>query len=495
MKKHNSFLRGLDTVFRAINSVHPYLLVVVVLCAHFLSMVPSGNEEAYFPLAKQFVNPDWMPHSFVFNEWAGTRVLYQYIAGFLLQFMSFEQLSFWGRLVIFLVSAYPLTRLFKLFRFSNVTLLIILELFLIRQAWIGGESIFGSIEPKSFAYIFVLFSLLFLFQKQYVKSILLAVGASYFHILVGGWYAVFALIFILMYERTIVKPIQLGLLYSAAMAPFLYFLSTHIIESGDMINGVNIDWVYVFYRNIHHCAPLSRTDAMSVVVPSVVQLFVCSGLIVFFMRKKSDIVSDKLFWANLVLFAMIWCAIIISLLNTSGSISKYYLFRISSVAALLFNVYVFWWTLRYYPAFARKAGYVLFFLVFIPSLIGRTSSNIRKNYLKGPDQAYLELIEQVKSHTELSDVFIEQVRLPLSFMRLTERESFVVKKLDPGGGAKIYEWYIRMEDLLKNRKDIQHLEHIKSHYKVDYLISQEAISRDDLELAYRNNKYFLYRIL
>lgn len=367
MKKHNSFINGLDAVLAAVNSVHPYLLVVFVLCAHFLSMVPSGNEEAYFPLAKQFVNPQWMPHSFVFNEWAGTRVLYQYVAGFMLRFMSFEQLAFWGRLFIFLISAYPLTRIFKLFRFSNVSLLIILELFLIRQAWIGGESFFGSIEPKSFAYIFVLFSLPCLFQKQYVKSILWAVGASYLHILAGGWYAVFALTYIMVYERSILKPVKLGLLYSLAMSPFLYFLSTHIIASGDIINGVNIDWVYVFYRNPHHCAPLSRPDALQVVLPSVIQLLVCTVLVIVLMRKKKGKRTDQLFWMNVVLMAMIWGAVIVSLVNTSGSISKYYLFRISSVAALLFNIYVFWWTIRYYPVFARKAGYVLFFLfLFLP---------------------------------------------------------------------------------------------------------------------------------
>jgi len=496
MKTSNSFTKILDAAFTKINACNPYLLVFIVICGHLLSFSLATNDEAYFPLAKQFINPDWMPNSFVFGEWAGTRLLYQYLIGFALKFMSFEQLAFWGRLVTFIITTIPLTKLFKQFNFSNVTLLIALELFLIRPSWVGGEYIFGGTEAKTFAYIFILYAISSLFKKKYMQVTLFAIFASYFHILVGGWFMVFALSYILIYERSLLQPLKLGVIFSIALSPFLYFLTSNIAGEGSgIINGVNIDWVYSFYRNPHHCVPLSRPDWMTVVLPSLIQIFISCILLVTVLRKKRGQLSDQFFWMMLVIFVMLWTATIVSLVNTSGSISKYYLFRINTVGALIFYIYVIWWTIRYYPKFARKAGYVLFFLFFIPMFIGRTSSNIRKNYLKEPKQEYIELIDFIRNNTNPEDVVIEEAALPTGFMRRIERESFVVKKLVPGGGEKIYEWYVRMESLLALRNDINYLDTIKTDYQINYLISDSLQERSDLVLKYQNSEYKVYQII
>lgn len=494
MKLENKFSQKLERFFELINSTNPYFLVLFVIAAHYLSFKPTGNEELYFPLAKQFMNPNWMPHSFIVNEWPGTRILYQLITGFMLKYMTFEQVGFWGRLFIFIVSAYPLTQLFKLFRFSNVAILIIIEIFLIRQSWIGGEYIFENFEPKSFAYIFVLFSLPLLIKGKYMQSIILAGLASYFHILVGGWYAVFALMYTLIYSRNFLQTFKLGVVYTLIVSPFAYYLSLQIFESGSIINGINIDWVYTFYRNPHHTAPLSRPDALTVVWPSIIQMAIFMVWMVFVMRKKRGQYADKLFIMNTVIYTMLWIGLIISTINTSGSILKYYLFRINTVGALLFYIYVFWWFNQYHPKISRKAGYILFFLLFLPSLIGRTSSNIRKNYLKEPNPNYIELINYIKENTDKSDIFIEKTQLPLSFIRMSERESFVSYRMVPGGGKKIYDWYIRVELLKSLRDNINTINQITKSYPINYMISKEKLNHDNLQLSYSNSEYYIYKI-
>ncbi|WP_066629522.1 hypothetical protein [Labilibacter marinus] len=494
MKPTNSFAARVENIFTYINSVNPYFLTVLIISAHYLGFTLTSNEEIYFPLAKHFADPSWLSHSFVVKEWPGTRVLYQYIAGFMLKYMSFENVAFYGRLIIFLISAYPLTKLFKLFKFSNISFLILLEIFLISQSWIGGEYIFENFEPKSFAYIFVLFSLHLLVKGKYWQSIALASLASYFHILVGGWYTAFALTYILAYEKKFILPIKLGIMYVVIVSPFVYYLSQHIFESGSLINGVNIDWVYTFYRNPHHTAPLSRPDALKVVWPSIIQMIVMMIFIISVMRKNKGLYTNKLYIMNLVLFTMIWIALFTSVINTSGSFLKYYLFRINTVGALMFYIYLFWWIKRYHPKFARKATYFAFFLLFIPSLIGRTTGNIKRGFLREPNPNYIELVDYIKKNTKQSDILIEHCKMPLSLLRRTERETFVNFKMVPGGGEKIYEWYIRMELLNEFRENVNTLIDIKSEYPIHYLISKEKLNQDYLTLKHSNPEYFLYKI-
>ncbi|TRX66229.1 hypothetical protein [Carboxylicivirga sp. M1479] len=494
MNRQHPYLQKINLLFTSINQVNPYYLVLLVLCGHFLSFAPHTNEEAYFPLAKHFIDPSWMTGSFVFGEWPGTRLLYQYIAGFFLKYMSFESLSFWSRLVIFIASAFPLTKLFKHFNFSNITLLIILELFLIHQSWIGGEYIFGGFETKSLAYIFILFSLVSLFKKHYWYFIILSVAGSYFHVLVGIWYTLFALTYILIYERSVVLPVKLGISYSILLSPFIYFLSLHILGGSNIIEGVNIDWVYSYYRNPHHCVPFSRSVWPRVVLPSLIQIIISSILLFTLLRKKRSQQSDQFFWMMVVIFFMLWAAIIISLLDTTGSITKYYLFRINSIGALIFYIYVFWWIKRFYPVLARKAGYFLFFLFLIPVFIGKTTSNIKNNYLQKADSEYIEMIDFIKTNTNGDDILIEHAKLPTSFMRTVERESFVVRKLVPGGGEKIYEWYIRMEMLKSFRNNFNEIDSICTKYKIDYIITKKAFNQAGLTCVFQNDKYNVYQI-
>ena len=493
MKSPNRFIRCLDRILGRINAANPYLLVLAALSAQYLSFLPAGNEEAYFPLAKQFVDPSWMPHSFVFNEWPGTRILFQLIAGHLLRFLTFEQLAFVGRLAVFTVSAYPLVRFFRLFRFSNVSMLILLQLFLVRPYWVGGEFIFCDFEPKSLAYVFVLFSLPMLARGRYLASVLLAAAASYFHILAGGWYAVFALAYIALYERQIVRPFLLGLLYAALMSPFLYYLSTEIHSTGSVLNGVNLDWVYVFYRNAHHAAPLSRPGAFHRVVAAMVGMVAAAVYLLRLSGKRPDEWTAKLRAMNAVALAMLAAGLLISVLNASGSISKYYLLRIASVGILLFWTCVFWRTRRHHPQLARSPGNALLSLVLRPALAYHAIGNVSPA-LRPPCPNFLDLVDHVRRNTRPDDVFLEYHDLPISFMRRAERESFVMKKFDPGGGAKIYEWYLRMEAVKAARQNPGQLAELARQFRVDYVVSLQPLANPSLRLAYRNSGFLLYQV-
>ncbi len=98
----------------------------------------------------------------------GSRLLFQYIAGFALKYLSFEQLAFYGRMTMYHLFAFPVAALARLLRLNNILLVFWLSIMYIpHQNFFGGEWIFGGLESKTFAYLFILWSLYFLLKNKY----------------------------------------------------------------------------------------------------------------------------------------------------------------------------------------------------------------------------------------------------------------------------------------------------------------------------------------
>ena len=84
----------------------------------------------------------------------------------------------------------------------------------------------------------------------------------------------------------------------------------------------------------------------------------------------------------------------------------------------------------------------------------------------------------------------------LSFSRKTRREEFVLHKLDPGGGEKIYQWYIRIQERKRLWDDLSEIKTLQKKYKLDYfLCDHEVRGGNFLKPVFRNKSYFLYKIL
>ena len=162
-QKLEAFLENSNNaVINAFQRIDLRILLFILLCLNFLSFIPTSNEEAYLPLAKQFMDPGWMPNSFIFNEWAGNRLFFQYLTGFFLKYIEFEPFVFFARMLTFLLISIPLAAVLKTLQIKNLYLVVIIQIYLLHQNYFGREFIFGDFEAKSLAYIFVLAGVYFL---------------------------------------------------------------------------------------------------------------------------------------------------------------------------------------------------------------------------------------------------------------------------------------------------------------------------------------------
>jgi hypothetical protein len=510
--------------FHWFNSQNTFLIIYILILANFIGKGLMGGEEQYLAFAKQFMNPKWMPGSFSLNHPPGDKIIFQVIFGFLLRFFSFEQVTFWGRMVNFLLLAIPLSLFFKKLRFKNIEILLILQVgyFMHQSIW-AGEWIFRSIEQKTFAYIFVFLAFYNILSDRTYRAIIYLSLGTYFHFLVGGWMAFFLVIYVLIYRKSFFESLKHGFLFLAITLPFIIFLYTQYFNGQpSVINGININWVYSIYRHPHHMGmfadiPYFMAYHLGGVLISLGFLLLC----IFGFRKLNDSDIKKINTLNIIIFSQQFVFIAIALFDKNGVLLKSYPFRTSALSAFLIIVEICLVVKRYglkhiyklltgnIHLFSTKSWVqkrisfyvfmnIILVTLFLPRFILETKSTIQNFYIGEDkvDKSTLELYEYIKVNTSPSSVFLFMDKLnPYSFTRRTDREQFVIGKFTPTYNKTIYEWYTRLMLIEDMRKDISNIEELVKNYKVDYLISDSLLTNNHLEMERQFGSKNLYRVI
>lgn len=509
------YLRKITGLF---NNIPSLVIVYFSVMACYAGFQLYGGEEQYLAFAKQFMNPEWIPGSHCLTHPAGGNFCFQVIVGFLLKYISFENMAFWGRTVSFLLLALPMVKILKYLRLSNIEIGVLLLAFYIpHQSLYAGEWIFQDFEVKTLAYIFVLVAYYLLFKGKIVSSILLTVPATYFHFLVGGWNFVVIFTYFLLHSKNYRQIALAVLLYTVGVMPFMVYLaSLYFIDNASVVDGVNVNWVYAYERLSHHLALFKNWHEfkrlhLDGVLVSLAFFILC---IFLFCRYKNRHIQ-QLNTLNIILYAFQFVFLIIAVFDTNGTILKIYPFRINALStlfsfieiALVLHLYFYPWLLRIikkgknkdrktdlsFYIILRSVFLMLFIIVFISEII-QTFQGKNTDLPKLPD-GMVEMAGYIKQNTTKGDVFLVfEKDHPLSFHRLAERKRFVVWKFTPTKSEAIYDWYQRY--LIKERllEDITVLEELSQKYKVDYLISTETLNSNLITEQKKTGDVILYKI-
>ncbi len=491
----------IDNCVAIINRQNSTLFIFLILCFNFLSFELNSNEEMYLALAKQFFEPQWIPNSFSLTEFPGTRLIFQVITGFFLQYFSFEQVTFAGRLLNFLLFAFALSRLKHLFQLNNVAFFFILQvIYFPHQTFFADEWIFMGFEAKTLSYFFLFYSLYFLIKSDFRKSVFFTIIATYFHILVGGWFFILTLLYAFFSKELSIKTqLQNAGLYVLLCLPFGAYLAQEIlVKTATEINGVNLNWIYVYFRAPHHVGLFNDLivffkEHLPGIFLSLAFFIIC----VSYGRKLADPVIRKLNRLNIIIFSMIFVSLIIGYFDKTGFFLKYYPFRISALSMLLI---VFQFSLvvkSFIKSEFLPAIYGSILIIAIPVFVFASALNIY--IMAAPKDKFLnEMTAFVKKHTQPSEKFVfinyEKDIDHISFFRKAERERFVVYKFVPSGGNKLYEWYSRILEKEKIEQDTDYLFEVKEQHQLDYLVSPTPISHAGLQAVFENAAYHVYQI-
>ena len=486
-----------------------------------VSLALGENEEEYFAFAKAFMDHAWIPGAKSVIDIPGTRILFDTVIGFALRYATFEQVALAGRCLIAFLFALPLAKIFTKLRFTNLESIFLLQLICVlsHQSFFGKEWIFRSFETKTIAYVFVFYSLYYLLDTRYLRSVLFAGFAVYFHILVGGWYALLLFVFLLVSRIPLKSILRYALVFSVLTAPFgLYLADTYLVDNPGIIDGVRISQVYVYLRNPHHLDIISQighwgSSTQIGVILSLLAGWLCVRLYYF---NRDDVVR-KLALFNIVIFGQQLVSLLIALKDTAGGYLKFYPYRTSSLSlflvSLLLMVLAKGSFLRPHPrtegtapAEETAGGHSR---VVAAVMIGCIAVGLGVNLYKNARDSYgllfptpeesarMSLYGWIKNHTPPDAVFLnlnQREREDLDFVRRTDRDRFSVFKFVPTSNRMIYDWYRRVQEKDRVKGDIAVIEKLTKKYRIDFIVSKTPLDNPRLTLVYSNDYYFLYSV-
>tara|TARA_Y100001972_G_scaffold35280_1_gene43665 strand:- start:8621 stop:10135 length:1515 start_codon:yes stop_codon:yes gene_type:complete len=476
-------------------------LIFAILCINHFIPLPDANEEMYFGLALQYVEPGWVPDSFSFSESPGTRLLFQWPIGMALKVLSFEWVAIIGRIICYAIFSMLLAGIFSSFQLTNLSVFFLLQVIFNRnQAFFAGEWIFQDFETKTIAYIFILLSLKSVIREKWRASVLWTVPAVYFHVLVGGWYFIALFIFLNLKRLPLKTVIGYGSIFTILVLPYLFYLSSQVlIDQRDVINGVNLDWVYTYYRNPHHTVSfykgwsffrIHRFDGFLMLLAAII-------LGVIFYRRTTNPTVKNLWIFAFATYILLLLAIGISAVDTTGKLLKFYVFRIGTVSflvtciLLLFELQNAISKSRFKSAlrFAMLAGC----LISIPHVLHRKISR-----LPPEDPAYQSMTSYLRENMEPGTTILGSLDdVGFDFIRKTRCDLFITQKYVPSGGEKLHEWYQRFEEQQALEKNWDLLpSFLSKRTGVEYILTSENLHRFDqkLDLTIQEGSYYLYKV-
>ena len=482
-----------------LNNTSTFIVLCILFCGNFLTFIPDGNEENYLQLSKQFLDPNWIFNSFSLTEFPGTRVIYQYVCGFALQYISFEVLTFTGRFLIIVWFSFVLASLLKKIQLTNIYSLFLFQIvFFIQQSTFGGENFLLGFESKHIAYGFVLLALNTFYDKKYFKTVLFIVCASWFHILVGGWLFLAFALYLLFDRKVSFKQVCImGGVYGALLLPFVWYLVSEIVFHASTIQaGVSADWIYSYYRNPHHTGIFYSIDyfydnhAIGVLWSMIIG---CITAVVYPKILRSDLlhVNKLVFIISCILFVNV----VLAFFDREGHFVKYYPFRLGSIQLFLFYLLTCSIIASY---FTRQESFQSIFLLTVVAFFGiAVLLNVYKmaRFIKKDGKPFYQMAAYIKQHTPKDAVIYYSDKAEdysLSFIRVSERDRFVVYKFVPAGTDKIYKWYDRILLQEKIDKDPSAIMEAKKNYKIDYVLTTDSLGFAGVKEIKRIEEFRLY---
>lgn len=442
-------------------------------------------------MAKHFIDPSWMQDSFSLNQWHGPNYIYWTIAGWGLKYLSFAQFGFITRLVNYLLHAIPLGKLLKKLKFSNLGVLLFLQIIFLYQDFLSGEWIWGGFEGKTMAYIFIFWSILMIYESRYLLAVILIAIATYCHVLVGGWFFLGFLLYAIIETGLSKKILQLSLIYSLTVAPYAIYILLHLMKGQSIEHTPSADWIYVFFRNPHHAVPTLNPKfwnhnwfAVVVMIASLI-----------WIKKGTENKTQRLAASfNLIILS----AIAISYIDVEGTLLKYYLFRMTTVG-LFFTLLAL--SINLQEIFTGEsmvtASIKLIKLCTILMLVYQ-GIRINLNRITPEDQklAYDSFVEYATSQSSKKSVFLfigyNDKSENIQFIADAERERFVSYKMVPEGDEAIIEWYNRIQLRNQLQKSQSFQEEWIEKYSIRYIVSKTKIL--DQSPVFENDYYNVYRI-
>ena len=441
---------------------HDFIWQVFLTCLIALPvMYPlawTGNELNYFALAKHHLDPGPFTELYAVNSHQLSKIATDIVMGLADRYLGLDAAWFFSRFALMIGLAVAYVKMTQALRIEVLTACCALIFFLLvgHQTYFAGEWIFGGSEGKVFAYILVMLAVGMVIQGRLIPAVVLLAVATYFHFLVGGFWAgaLFVYLYLNGHNR---KHLVLSILgFTILVLPMVGLLiyENKILPPPD-VSGLEftIDQIYSDIRNPHHVAPFKEGH------------FRWTGGFVFFLLFSGLLYLTKrrqVFWnLNFVLWVIglhlyLVAALVIAWIDRNTQLlGKFYLFRPASFIYLLCLLVLFDAVTKHWLITSQKRVKIVT-IIFLVVAVGALAIKVPRMLQSSPDSLMSslggeekELIQWIRTNTPEGTVILipESSGKPLNsmnFEQLIDRPTLVSWKFVPTTRYEIALWYKRI---------------------------------------------------
>jgi hypothetical protein len=432
----------------ASNSASSLLAIfVLVLCLAPPTGIWLDGEQHYLWLARQWVGDgvpehsallDGMPHAYVFLSICGALIkLFGDVLGQILL-----------HVLVAAAYAYAITRLTAVLGLRLIEVILLLLAFVaLDQGLFAGEWLFKGVEPKVFAYPFILIATAELLQQRLIRACVFLAVATHMHLLVGGFWTIILAISALALHRNLRAMLLPSAIYALAVLPLLAILiSTGYLDTQHAAAGApSASWISTYIRMPHHATPwIDRYTVLSW-LPSILALLVLT-VISTKMRHWLTQAGAQLSVVVVAGGCFLFLALMATALDPSGSIGSTTPFRPSSLVLFYFLMLMI--LLLQAVAEPRRwqltASTVMLLAAFLAPGIGLNALRPIRDELRA--RAEFGALLSFAQKTPVDTMFLIWPDLEPSlywFERESHRPLLIVRKFIPARGASVREWYKR----------------------------------------------------
>lgn len=517
------------------------LLIFLIFFLDGAYLAPDVNEAHYLGKAARFWNPNYAPGDFLLST-PDAHGVFVWTFGWITCLVPLSAAAWAGRLACWGAMAYFWRRLSWAILPINWLSILTAGVFvsLLTNCHLAGEWVFGGMEAKSIAFVFVFWGLEQMVRGKWSRVWIILGIASMFHVLVGGWtvFAALSTYVVLLITRQI--PFALkdvitlpagGLISLPGLIPALMLnqgASKQIVQTAEQL--------YVYERLPHHLI-LTGFPFWYKVRFAILSLTALL-FIIWTLRQKSDAFLPLKRLAIYVCAALCVAGggVILSELSLSypekmAGLLRFYWFRLSDIAVPLGVTFMSCAALGAINehAFIKaqdnvgKSKFARFIWIIAGLILlgiagGQIGFNLNRLAFPVPPRqcamakinytAWLDVCKWAKENTPSDAVFIVP-KMTRTFTWHSERGTVVTWKDVPQDAAGLIEWQSRIERLYvrpnPHKKGaylwndslvLQSPERIKQsakRYSARYLLTN-ARTPINLPRVYQNRYYTVYEI-
>ena len=459
----------------------------------------SSGEEMYFGFALALdkeVSNNYSSFGLIEIK---SRYFFNNLSVMLVKKIGHEKAQRVGRLISLILYSICLGYFFKLIGFNLFQLTICLLVFLsCGQDLFGGEWFFYSYQPKTLAYPILFLALTCIIRNRLLESTFLLGITTHIHFLIGGWFFLFSIIFMIIKKVSAKKFFNYFIIYLIITIPLTaYILKNYfiIVDLENFKNFPSADWIYASFRHPHHMAPFKNFSFFyGVWFSGIIISIPLTALSLHVYLKSKDNIYQNIALLNTIIFAQLYFCLILAFFDQTYFFGKFIMFRSTSMALFLSIVLSIYWINNMIDNRVSKANLNLF--IFSILFLAHISNYPWKlvQMAREPNVTATDLMDFIGNNTFQDDIILIDPKLEnnlLHFERYTQRPTLVTRKFIPTAKTGILEWYRRIQFKQKIFNNIP----TNGEYKYSYLITtvgNSSFNEKHGKPIYKKN-YFVYK--